>query len=72
MEFMLAEHYKDYNIIKHICADCVHTIYFDPLNYLVLNQYHGDGYSLLCKEFATSAINQGYQIVRNSFMLLVV
>ena len=65
--FILAEHCLDYDMIKHVIEDCVYTIYFDPQKYLVCNQYNGGCYSLLCKDFITSVINQSYQIVRNGF-----
>ena len=50
--------------------DCVHTIYFDPQCYPVCNKFKGEGYSLLCKDLATSAINHDYQIVRNGFYIV--
>ena len=33
----------------------------------VYNKFNREDYSLLCKDLAISAINQGYQIVRNGF-----
>ena len=45
--------------------DCVHNMYFEPQKYPVCNKLKGDGYSLLCKDLETSAINHGYQIVKN-------
>ena len=65
--FILTEHWQNYDIIKHVNKDCVHTIYFDPQKYSVCNEFKGDGYSLLCKDLATSAINHGYQIINNGF-----
>ena len=65
--FILTEHQQNYDIIKHVNEDCVHTIYFDPQKYPVCNKFKGDGYTLLCKDLATSAINYGYQIVNNTF-----
>ena len=50
--------------------DCVHTIYFDLQKYRVCNRFNGEDYSLLCKDLATFAINQGYQIVRNGFYVV--
>ena len=64
--FILTE---QYDIIKHTNESCVHKIYFDPQKYPVCNKFNGEGYSLLCKDLATSATNQGYQIVRNSICL---
>ena len=61
------QHHKGYDIIKHVNLDCLHRIYFDPQNYPASNQFQGNGYDLLCKDLATSAINQGYQIVKKSF-----
>ena len=58
------------DIIKHVSGDCVHKIYFDPQKYPVCNKFKAEGYSLLCKDLATSAINHGYQIVRNSFYVV--
>ena len=52
--------------------DCVQTIYCDPRKYPVCNKFKGEDYSLLCNDLATSAINHGYQIVKNGFMLLAV
>ena len=65
--FILIEHQQNYDIIKHVNKDCVHTIYFDPQKYPVCNKFKGEGYSLLCKDLATSAINPDYQIVKNGF-----
>ena len=70
--FKLTEHRQNYDIIKHVNEDCVHSIYFDPQKYPACNKFKGDGYSLLCKALATSAINHGYQIVRMVSILLVV
>ena len=50
--------------------DCVRTIYFDPQKYPVCNKLKGEGYPLLCIDLATSAINHGYQIVKNSFYVV--
>ena len=50
--------------------DCVHTIYFDLQKYRVCNRFNGEDYSLLCKDLATFAINQGYHIVRNGFYVV--
>ena len=63
--FILTEHWQIYYIINHVNEDCVHTKYFDHQKYLVCNEFKGEGYSLLCKDLATSAINHGYQIVIN-------
>ena len=68
--FILTEHMENYDIIKHVNEDCVHTIYFDPQKYPVRNKFKGEGYSLLCKDLATSSINHGYQIVRNGFYVV--
>ena len=68
--FVLTEHRQIYDIIKHVNKDCVHTIYFDPQKYPVYNKFKGDNYSLLCKDLATSAINRGYQIVKNAFYII--
>ena len=59
--FIWTEHQQNYGIIKHVNKDCVHNIYFDPQKYPVCNKFKGKGYSLLCKDSATSAINHGYQ-----------
>ena len=50
--------------------DCVHTIYFDPQKYSVCNKLNGEGYSLLYRDLATSAINHDYQIVKNGFYIV--
>ena len=50
--------------------DCVHTIYFDPQKCPVCNKFKGEGYSLLCKDLVTSAINHSYQIVKNGFYVV--
>ena len=68
--FILREHHENYNIIKHVNQDCLHRIYFDPRKYHVTNKFEGEGYDLLCKDLATSAIKQGYQIVKNGFYLV--
>ena len=68
--FILSEHHENYNIIKHVNQDCLHRIYFDPQKYHVTNQFQGEIYDLLCKDLATSAIKQGYQIVKMVFILL--
>ena len=62
--FILSDHQQKYDIIKHVNKDCVHTIYFNPKVY---NKFKGDSYTLLCKDVAPSAINHGYQIVKNGF-----
>ena len=33
--FILTKHQQNYDIIKHVEKDCVHTIYFDPQKYPV-------------------------------------
>ena len=63
-------HPQNYDIIKHVNKDCVHTIYFDPQKYPICNKFKGDDYSLLCKDLATSAINHGNQIVKNGFYIV--
>ena len=68
--FILTEPWQNYDIIKHVNEDCVHTINFDPRKYPVCNKFNGESYSLLCKDLATSAINQEYQIVRNGFYVV--
>ena len=68
--FILSQHHDNYNIIKHVNQDCLHRIYFDPQKYNITNQFQGEGYDLLCKDLATSAIKQGYQIVKNGFYLV--
>ena len=54
--FILSEHHENYNIIEHVNQDCLHRIYFDPRKYHVTNKFEGEGYDLLCKDLATSAI----------------
>ena len=61
---ILTQHYKGYDIIKHINQDCLHRVYFDPKNTLYFKGMKND---LLCKDLATSAIIQIYQIVKNVF-----
>ena len=68
--FILTQHHEGFDIIKHVNQDCLHRIYFDPQKYNVNNQFEGEGYDLLRKDLATSAINQGYQIVKNGFYLV--
>ena len=68
--FILSQHHENYNIIKHVNQDCLHRIYFDPQKYNITNQFQGEGYDLLCKDLATSAIKEGYQIVKNGFYLV--
>ena len=68
--FILTDHIEKYDIIKHINEDCLHTIYFDPQKYPVTDKFQGEGYSLLCKDLATSSINHGYQIARNVFYVV--
>ena len=70
MYFILIEHQQNYDIIKHVNKDSVHMIYFDHQKYPVCNKLKGDGYSLLCKDLATFAINHGYHIVRNGFCIV--
>ena len=57
-------------MIKDVNEDCVHTICFDPYKYSVCNKFNGETYLLLCKDSATTAINQKYQIVRNGFYVV--
>ena len=57
-------------MIKHVNEDCAHTIYFDPQKYPVCNEFQVEGYSLLCKDLATFAINHGYQMVRNGYYVV--
>ena len=68
--FILIGHWQNYHIIKLVNEDCVPTIYFDPQIYPVCNKLKGEGYSLLCKDLATSAINHGCQIVKNGFYVV--
>ena len=68
--FMLTEYQQDYDIIKYMNEGCVQTIFIDPQKYPVCTKFNGEGYSLLCKELATSAINQGYQMARNGFYVV--
>ena len=68
--FILTQHYEGYDIIKYVNQDCLHRVYFDPQKYPVCNQFQGNGYDLLCKDLAASAIKQGYQIVKMVFILL--
>ena len=68
--FILIEHHEDSNIIKHLNEDCLHRVYFDPQKYPVSNQSQRDGYALLCKDLATSAIKQGYQIIKNGYYVI--
>ena len=64
---ILTQHHEGLDIIKHVNQDCLHRVYFNPQKYPVSNQFQGNGYDLLCKDLATSAIKQGYQIVKNGF-----
>ena len=50
--------------------DYVHTIYFDPQKHPVCNKFKGEGYSLLSKDLISSAINHGYQIVKNDLYIV--
>ena len=61
---ILSQKYKDYNIIKHINEE---IFYFDPSKYSVKDLYDGDGYSLLCNNITTTAIKDGYHIIRNGY-----
>ena len=63
--FILTQHYEGYDINKHVNQDCLHRVYFDPQECPVSNQFQGNRYDLLCKDLATSAIKQVYQIVKN-------
>ena len=65
--FILTEHHEGYDIIKHVNQNCLHRVYFDPQKYPVSNQFQGNGYDLFREDLATSAIRQGYQIVKNGF-----
>ena len=67
--FILTQHYEGYDIIKHVNQDCLHRyrVYFDPQKYPISHQFQGNGYDLFCNDLATSAIKQGYQIVKNGF-----
>ena len=65
--FFLTQHHEGCDIIKHVSQDCLHRVYFDPQKYPVSNQFQGYGYDLLYKDLATSAIKQGYQIVKKWF-----
>ena len=67
---ILVQHYKDYNIIKNINEDCLQRVYFEPQKYPVSNQFQGHGYALLCKVLATSAMKQGYQIVKTGLYVV--
>ena len=67
--FILTWHHEDYNIIKHVNEDCLQRLYFDPQKYPISNQFQEDGYALLCKDLATSAIKQVYQIVNNGYYI---
>ena len=68
--FILTDHWQNYDIIKHVNEDCVHTICFDPQKYPVCNKYKREGYSLSCKDLATYTIDHGYQIVKNNFYVV--
>ena len=68
--FILTEHQQDYDVINYVNEDCVHMIYFDPQKNPVCNKFKGEGYTLQCKDLATSAINHGYQIVKNGFYVV--
>ena len=68
--FISIEHQQNCDIIKHVNEDCVHTIHFDPQKYPVCNKFKGEGYSLPCKDLATSAVNHGYQIVKHSLYIV--
>ena len=68
--FILTQHHEGYDIIKHVNQDCLHRVNFDPQKYPVSNQFQGDEYDLLCKDLSTSAIKQGYQIVKNGFITI--
>ena len=65
--FILTHHHERYAIIKHINQDFSHRVCSNPQKYPVSNQFQGNGYDLFCKDLATSAIKQGYQIVKNGF-----
>ena len=65
--YILSQKCKDYNIIKHINEDISYFIYFDPSKYLVKDGYDGDGYALLCNDIATTAIKEGFHIIRNGY-----
>ena len=54
-------------LIKHINEDIPLIIYFDPSKYLVKDGYDGDRYSLLCNDIATTAIKEGFHIIRNGY-----
>ena len=58
---------KDNDMIEYMDED---TLYIDPQKYPVCNKFKGEGYSLLCKDLVTSAINQGNKIVRNYFYVV--
>ena len=65
--FILTQYYEGQDIIKVTNKDCLHRVYFDPQKYPISNQFQGNGYDLLYKDLATSAIKQGYQIVQKGF-----
>ena len=64
---ILSQKCKDYNIIKHINEEISYIIYFYPSKYPVKDGYDGDGYTLLCNNIATTAIKDGYHIIRNGY-----
>ena len=53
--------------MKHINEDISYVIYFDPSKYSVKDGYDGDWYSLLCNNIATTAIQDGYHIIKNEY-----
>ena len=48
--FILTQHYKGCDIIKHVNQDCSHRVYFDPQKYPVSILFQGNGYDLLYKD----------------------
>ena len=63
--FLLNQHHECYDITKHVNQDYLYMVYFNPQKCPISNQFQGDRHDLLCKDLTTSAIKQGYQIVKN-------
>ena len=63
---ILSHRCKDCNIIKHINKDLSFIIYFDPSKCLDKDGYDG-GSSLLCNDITTSALKDGYLIIRYGY-----
>ena len=64
------QYHEDYDIIKHVNQNCLHSVNFNPQEYPVSNQFQGGEYALLCKDLATSAIKEGHQIIKNGHYVI--